>query len=219
VAVPLLAPAEELSKVTLRPVLLVCPGASPVTLPPVPVTCGVWEVMAASRFSEEPSLAAVLVTLRLPLNVPMPTRAAPISAGLAALPVASRKTLPWTVTFCDARLTMQFVVQPFGVESDCNATVAVPLRAPAALASRPAIRLVLLVAPGASRLIVPLFEVAGPTAEICALRLACRGVPATLVTTNACCCRVPIRTLPKSIVVGVMFGLAGLTTVPENCQL
>ena len=45
---------------------------------------------------------------------------------------------------------MQLLVQPFGVESDCSATVAVPLCAPALAVLSPAIRLVLLVDPGAS---------------------------------------------------------------------
>ena len=44
------------------------------------------------------------------------------------------------------------------------------------------------------------------------------GVPAILETFSACCCTVPIRTLPKSLVVGVMLGFAGLITCPENCQ-
>jgi hypothetical protein len=63
-----------------------------------------------------------------------------------------------------------------------------------------------------------LFEVAEPIDEICASRLACGGVPAILATLSACCCRLLIRTLPKSIVVGVMLGFAWLITCPENCQ-
>src|SRR5271166_6668737 len=106
---------------------------------------------------------------------------------------------------------------PSAVASDCSATVAWPLCAPALAVLSPATRLVVSIAPGA-RLIMPLFEVAGPTAEICASRLACGGVPATLVTLSACCWRLLIRTLPKLIVVGVMLGFAGLTTVPLNVQ-
>src|SRR5580704_3269441 len=120
--------------------------------------------------------------------------------------------------FCGDRLTVQLLVQPFGVELDCSATVAVPLWAPALLVLSPAIRLVVSCDPGANKLIVPLFDVAGPTAEICASRLACGGVPAMLLMFSACCCNVLIRTLPKLIVVGVMLGFAWFTTVPENCH-
>jgi len=100
VAVPLLAPAEELPKVTLSPVLLVSPAASPLTDPPEPVMSGVVPLIAASRFSEKPSLAAVLVTLRLPESAVL-MRTLPRLTGLVALPVAKRKTLPVTVMGCD----------------------------------------------------------------------------------------------------------------------
>src|SRR5277367_4482620 len=120
---------------------------------------------------------------------------------------------------CGGNGEVQFIVQPLGVESDCNATVAVPLCAPALAVLSPTIRLVVSVDPGASWLIVPPFEVAGPTAEICASRLACGGVPAMLLTLSACCWVVLIRTLPKLIVVGMMLGFAGLITVLENVQL
>ena len=115
---------------------------------------------------------------------------------------------------------MQSLVQPFGVESDCNATVAVPLCAPAVGGAEPGDQARRVGRSGASScVIVPPFEVAGPTAESCASRLACGAVVDTLVTLSACCWVVPMRTLPKSIVVGVMLGLAGLTTVPENVQV
>src|SRR5271166_2286856 len=116
---------------------------------------------------------------------------------------------------CEGRGTLP---PPSGVASDCSATVAVPLCAPAMAVLRPATRLVVSIAPGANRLTVPLFEVAGPTAEICASRLACGGVPAILVTLSACCCRLLILTLPKSIEVGEMLGFAGFTTDPLNVQ-
>src|SRR5271163_2621949 len=117
--------------------------------------------------------------------------------------------------FCGERSTTQLLVQPFGVESDCNATVAVPLCAPVLVGLSPATRLVVLVEPGASRLIGPPFEVAAQLAESCASRLVCGAVVVTLVTLSACCWVVSIRTLPKLIEVGVMLVLAGLTTVPE----
>jgi hypothetical protein len=57
-------------------------------------------------------------------------RAAPISVGLVTLPVAKRKTFALIPIFCGVRLTMQLLVQPFGVESDCSATVALARRRP-----------------------------------------------------------------------------------------
>ena len=99
VAVPEMAPAAAVLRATCRPELLLDPAASPVTEPLALETCGVLPVMLASRFSEKPSVAAVLVTLILPASVP-PMRTLPRLSGVVALPVAKRKTLPVTVTTC-----------------------------------------------------------------------------------------------------------------------
>jgi hypothetical protein len=63
--------------------------------------------------------------------------------------------LPVTVMFCGERSTTLSLVQPFGVESDCNATVAAPLCAPAAVVLGPATRLVVSVEPGLSIVTLP----------------------------------------------------------------
>ena len=89
VAVPEMAPALAVLRATCRPVLLLNPAASPVTEPPALETCGVLPVMLASRFSEKPSVNAVLVTLILPVRAPL-IRTLPRLSGVAALPVARR---------------------------------------------------------------------------------------------------------------------------------
>src|SRR5215472_949134 len=123
-----------------------------------------------------------------------PTRAARFTDEVLMTGLASLYTLPETVMFCDGRDTEQLLVHPFGVESDCSATVAMPLWAPAVAVLRPAMRLVVSVDPGAKRLIMPLFEVAGPTAESLSSRIpaSCareetpesRGMPCLFLNTE-----------------------------------
>src|SRR5215472_7933941 len=97
------------------------------------------------------------------------------------------------MTCCVARLTMQLLVQPLGVESDCSVMNAVPVCAPACVVLSPTERAVLAGAPGANWKMVPLFVSAAPVAgidglvevPICALRLACGAVVATFCTEIA----------------------------------
>ena len=92
VAVPLLAPAVAVFTPTFRLVLLVACGASSVNEPPA-VTPAVAPPMLALSFSEKPSLAAGLESVRFWL-VAAPTRSLPkfTGSGVCRLGCASRNT-------------------------------------------------------------------------------------------------------------------------------
>ena len=120
-----------------------------------------------------------------------------------------------TLTFWDGSASWQFGSQPPTLlASETNESVAMPLREPAAAVVMPTCSDELLVAPGASRLKLPL-AVSGDAVLMLAFSAACGATVAWFVTLTNCVGAVsPTRTLPSAIVGVLMTGTAWLITCP-----
>ena len=195
--------------------LLLAPGTSWVMVPAVVTALPLLAPKLAFKRSEKPSIDAELVTLRLCCGATLVVRtlAKVMGEGVAA-PVARRKTAPFTATFWLGKLNWQFGEQLLTLlASETKEIVAVPFFDPAAAVSMPTLKVEALVAPGTSKLKLPL-AVIGALPLMLALSAACGATVATLVTlTKPLGEADPMRTLPKLIGLLLIKGLAVLMTL------
>ena len=192
--------------------LLLAPAFSPV-IAPLPTKPGATLPNEPFRRSVKAS-GEVLVTPTDALGFVSPTRATRSTLGVLSVGLARRYTLPLTLTFCVPMPSWQFGAQlPTLLASETNETVAVPFLAPAVPVCMPTTMLLLLVAPGASRLKLPL-AVIGAAALTVAFSAACGATVATLLMLTACVGEAaPTRTLPRLMTALLISGEAWLMTL------
>ena len=203
-ALPLRAPALEVSRPTVSALLLVACGASRVN-EPLAVTPGEELAIDAFSFSEKPSFAAVLLKASAWLAT-LPMRTLPKSTGFGAtgLGLARRKTLPtaWiTPVMPTDWLGSAVIPRPLvPVPSDAKWTVTAPFTLPAAAVFRPTTMLLESLRPAPSSPMLPPKVIRGSSA-LPKLALSFSEKPsftARLLIVSAWLTLSPTWTLPKA---------------------